>query len=640
MTVRKPTPVRTCGTRADEGWILLHDHGSSYADGAEAALFEMLVAAPDVSLAADSLIADARTWPERYHLDPARANVLRGLTIPADARILEIGAGCGAVTRYLGEMGAMVDALEPVPARARVARERCRDLPNVEVFVGELGDVPAKAAYDIVVVVGVLEYVGHGSSDLDVYRTFLREIGIRLAPSGSLILAIENKLGVKYLVGSPEDHTDRVFDSIESYPTRGPARTFSRRELEGLFTSVGLTPRTLGAFPDYKMTRAVVAPEAFPEKHTQLLHCIPDFPSPDWSAPRPRLADERLVWKSLVDAGMAVDTPNSFVVLGGKDHPSGLWPTGLAAAYFSTRRRAAWSSATRVWTSGGSLRFERDRLYPEVSTGNLTMRTYVEPLMKGTDFVTFSQAATDEAIADALVRWSELLLVAVSSADPIPLDLVPHNTVIREDGSIHAFDQEWYVHRDSDYDADDILRRGILCFADRLAKTTPPGRWPTCRTVGDLAAYLGSMVSLPEDGGWIAMAIDKESWLQAQVQRKASGMTEAGWIDLQRLELERLVQSPLAGGPLGERDFETLVHLRAELDRLRADLDQLFPEIGAALQSGDGASLSALRGYYRLAHALTPPGSIRRRALVKIARGSVRLIRVFRSPLRRRRRGA
>ncbi len=625
MIVETPTPVRTCGTRTEEGWVLLRDHESYYADGSEAALFEILSAAPDVSLAADDLVTGAHTWPERYHLDPARANVLRGLTISPGARILEIGAGCGAVTRYLGETGALVDALEPVPSRARVACARCRDLPNVEVFVGELADVPNKVAYDIIVVVGVLEYVGSGSSDLNVYRTFLKDIHDRLVSTGSLVLAIENKLGVKYLVGAPEDHTDRVFDSIESYPTRGPARTFSRRELEGLFTSVGLTPRTLGAFPDYKMTRAVIAPEAFSAEHSRLLCGIPHFPSPDWRTPRPRLADERLVWKSLVDAGMASDTPNSFVVLAGKGRPSTLWPKNLAAAYFSTGRRAIWSTSTRVLRSGGSLRFERERLSTDPPTDNLTLHTAaVEPVAKGADFVSFfSQEATDEALAEALVRWSTLLRETATSSDLIPLDLLPQNTVVREDGSLLPFGQEWYAQRKAGYDVEDVLHRGVLGLASQLAFTTPPGRWPTCQTVGDLAAHLGSMVSLPATATWITKTTIKESWLQSRVLRKTHGATEEEWVDTQRRRLNELIATPLATGPLGERDFESLVRLRGELDRW-------FPEIGSALQANDGTSLSTLRVHYRIGTALSPPGSLRGRALASVARSSMRLARAVR----------
>ena len=54
----------------------------------------------------------------------SRANAVRALTLPTQSRVLEIGAGCGAITRYLGETFEQVDALEPMLARARVARSQ------------------------------------------------------------------------------------------------------------------------------------------------------------------------------------------------------------------------------------------------------------------------------------------------------------------------------------------------------------------------------------------------------------------------------------------------------------------------------------------------------------------------------------
>ena len=98
------TPVRSTGTRTPEGWILLRDVASSYRDGAEQALFYQMAGAADLRADSDELISQAQGWAERYHVDPARANIVRGLTIPPEARVLEIGAGCGAVTRYLGKV--------------------------------------------------------------------------------------------------------------------------------------------------------------------------------------------------------------------------------------------------------------------------------------------------------------------------------------------------------------------------------------------------------------------------------------------------------------------------------------------------------------------------------------------------------
>ncbi len=177
------------------------------------------------------------------------------LRAPADSNVLEVGAGCGPITRYLGETGAQIDALEPVLPRARVARERTRDLGNVEVFCGNFEDVPPDPVYDLVIVVGVLEYVGGGEAEPEPYLGFLRECRTRLRPGGCLVLAIENKLGVKYLTGTGEDHSGRIFHSVEDYPRLGPARTFSSTALLDMMTACDFSPRLFGVFPDYKTGR-------------------------------------------------------------------------------------------------------------------------------------------------------------------------------------------------------------------------------------------------------------------------------------------------------------------------------------------------------------------------------------------------
>ena len=48
--------------------------------------------------------------------------------------VLEIGAGCGAITRYLGECGGNILALEGTPRRAAIASARTRGLDNVTVL--------------------------------------------------------------------------------------------------------------------------------------------------------------------------------------------------------------------------------------------------------------------------------------------------------------------------------------------------------------------------------------------------------------------------------------------------------------------------------------------------------------------------
>lgn len=511
-TVHVSTPLRASGSRTDEGWVLLSDVGSSYRDGGEERVLEILRDSADVSSTSDEIFAKAENWAEHYHLSPTRSHLLRPLRLPADAAVLEVGAGCGAVTRYLGETCATVDALEPVPARARAARERTRDLPNVEIFVGEISDIPDKPAYDMIVVVGVLEYVGAGSADLAPYREFLDNLASRLKPTGALVLAIENKLGVKYFSGAAEDHTDRYFDGVEGYPEGGSARTFSRRELVDLLADSGLTAETVLAFPDYKMPRALFNPEKLTGPAESLLYRVPNFPSPDWVVPRAPVADEELVWRSLVQGGLAADTGNSFVALAGKGRLTDLWDPTVGGVFYSRDRRAAYAVQTRIVTGDGDIRLDRTRLSEVPWPSDLSVSTASAPFVPGTDLLDLFLDTDDAWSAQALATW-RTLVVNADTTGGIPLDLLPHNLIVRPDGSLEPIDDEW---RNGAGDIDDVLRRGALTLALRIATgDRNRGDWAGCQTYRDVAIKIGTAIGITEPD-WLERALNAEAEFQAE----------------------------------------------------------------------------------------------------------------------------
>ncbi len=125
-----------------------------------------------------------------------------------------------------GENCTAVDTLEADPAQAAVARARTRDLTGVEIFVGSLEHVPPTPR---------LRRRRRGRRARDRRRG---DGGPRalpgvppplpavLRPGGTLVLAIGNPLGVKYLSGAADDHTGRPFDSLEGYLLEYPSRTF------------------------------------------------------------------------------------------------------------------------------------------------------------------------------------------------------------------------------------------------------------------------------------------------------------------------------------------------------------------------------------------------------------------------------
>jgi len=522
MDGTESTPLRRLTSPGEHGLHLLSDAGIHYLDGSETKLLKVLQHTDDLSSTSDELAGKASSWPERYHLSSDRANLLRPLDLRPSDTVLEIGAGCGAITRYLGERCGTVDALEPVAARARVARERTRDLPGVEVLVGEVTDVPDGRVYDLVVVVGVLEYAAAGSAERAPYLRFLRRAASLLAEDGTLVVAIENRVGVKYLAGAPEDHSNRPFDSLEGYPRGTPARTFSRTELTSLLDEAGLDAKVLGAFPDYKMTRLLLADELL-EAAPSLAHRIPTFPSPDWSGGPPRVADEAAVWRTMVEAGLGHETPNSFVVLAGRGDPGRRWPSHLLGAYYAVGRKSAYSSETRMLEDGAGVVFERRPVgEPDAPSGPVgspppdgavALESRHSRFVEGEDLLSRLARCDDEEFADWIHRWRELVVDVVDGRRPAPVDLLPHNLIVTEDDQLLQIDSkfvQWGIG------PVEVLARGALITGQRLSLITLPDRWAAF-TVEGLVRHIGALAGLPGDGSWLPGAVAREAEFQATV---------------------------------------------------------------------------------------------------------------------------
>ena len=144
----------------DGVWHPLVEDSIPYSDGDEPERYlkQTFENAADLSSDSEELALAVKDWPSQYHLSSLRSNLLRSLDIRKTARVLELGCGCGALTRYLGETAGRVVAVEGSPVRARLARLRCRDLDNVDIVAGNFDDMALEGPFDIVTLIGVIEY--------------------------------------------------------------------------------------------------------------------------------------------------------------------------------------------------------------------------------------------------------------------------------------------------------------------------------------------------------------------------------------------------------------------------------------------------------------------------------------------------
>lgn len=261
----------------------------------------------------NEILTNNPSWPLRYHLSPIRENILNWYDFNSQDTILEIGAGCGAITGVLCNKLKKVVANELSELRAKIIAERFKNNKNLTVIAGNLSDIELKEKFNYVSLIGVLEYAGKYTHTKDPFINFLLQAKSYLKKDGTLIIAIENKFGLKYWAGCKEDHTGIYFDSVENYPNYSGIRTFGKHELTMLLNKVGFKKLNFYyPLPDYKLPTEIFSDQYLPTLEHNIKPGI--LPYTDYSQSREHLFDEKIVMDNIIDNKQFSFFSNSFLI--------------------------------------------------------------------------------------------------------------------------------------------------------------------------------------------------------------------------------------------------------------------------------------------------------------------------------------
>ena len=136
-------------------------------------------------------------WPILYHLSPVRQNILEWYPFKKDANILEVGSGCGAITGVLCRKAKTVTCNDLSKRRSLINANRNKEFDNLEIMVGNFNDIVFEQKFDYITLIGVLEYANYYTEGENPFEVFLQKIKKLLNPGGKILIAIENKFGLK-----------------------------------------------------------------------------------------------------------------------------------------------------------------------------------------------------------------------------------------------------------------------------------------------------------------------------------------------------------------------------------------------------------------------------------------------------------
>jgi len=433
----------------------------AYSDGDEVEryLLNALQKCRDLSSTSEELRQYIIDWPSEYHFSPQRQALLRPFSISPGDRVLELGCGCGAITRYLGETGATVVAVEGSRVRAQIAAERCRDLPNVEVYCDNLVNAASSESFDLVTLIGVLEYAPSYVDHHDPLAECLRRAADHLNAKGQLLIAIENQLGLKYFAGCTEDHIGKAFLGIEDLYAGRQAVTLGRQALSNVIARAGLHGvRWYYPFPDYKLPRMIISEAGINAADIDLATLLVRSSSRDYGDHPWRCFDEILARRSVWENGLLAELANSFLLTVKQGEFAEPRCAEFLAKGFNLSRRSSLCTETD-FTRGkqGDITVTRRPLLsvspPDRTPQRFQHQLNTERYVHGRLLVEhLHQLARSDWSIESLVAWAtpwvaELQRHVYATHPPqLPpnfLDFTPFNAVQTSSGAIAYIDAEW-----------------------------------------------------------------------------------------------------------------------------------------------------------------------------------------------------
>lgn len=420
----------------------------------------------------EQILSIDNRWPVMYHLSPIRQNIIRWYPFKPGASVLEVGAGMGALTGVLCDSCSSVTAVELSKRRCEAIALRHGHRDNLEVYVGNLSDIHFDRKFDYITLIGVLEYAGSFTDGNEPYISFLKTVKELLKPDGHLLIAIENRFGMKYWCGALEDHIGKPFVGINGYSDVSNVKTFSKTALTRMLTTVGF--QNIDYYypaPDYKFPSCIVADGNFKMyKKIWKQRSIYDKGSIF-------TVDESKVAQFLLENQLTDIFANSFFIDCSNDANNS---TQVEYASFTNERKQEYRHyvtidsqgvvTKRTWSDKGNKHLKKIHDNNTVLK-NLGLKTIDEKILGNSIYSEYCnyelfdeylfklvEKRDIEGIKDALITYRNVL--EKMPKDNVLIDLIPTNCFYHN-GEIIIFDQEWNLQN---VGVDFVIYRAVNYF--------------------------------------------------------------------------------------------------------------------------------------------------------------------------------
>ena len=296
--------------------VTILNYDMAYNDSLQASNVEKAIKVNDQG-SYDAIIKNQNNWEVTNALSEIRSNCIEWLPFKKTDRVLEIGCGYGAVSEMLSRKVGRLHCIEKHAKMCSIAAERTELNNNTSVYLGTIEDLleheQQELKYDYIIMLGsfsgIYEYLRNGEESDNAQIEALNLLKTVLDEDGTIVIAEDNKLGLKFWNGAKIDPGDGYFALLEGQ-SESRRKLFTRSEYDAICKEAGFSEiQYFYPYPDYKYPLSIYSDEYLP-KENELYNDIYN-----WEESFLNLFCESKVYNSIIKENMFPYFSNSFILL-------------------------------------------------------------------------------------------------------------------------------------------------------------------------------------------------------------------------------------------------------------------------------------------------------------------------------------
>ena len=242
----------------------------------------------------------------RYHyfLSPLRHELFQWYPFKKEGSLLEIGAGYGQLTSLFTQKVSRVVAVEESETKCNIISKRAKD---ASIMFSNFYEMEFDEKFDYIILCNIFEYAKSFVESENPYVDYLNYLKKFLKDDGVILLALSNRLGLKYFAGSKEEHTNQFFYCLNGFEDSDTVQTFSKTELSDIINAAGFSDyKFFYPYPNHEIPQVI--------NTDQLVNKIPFMGAIEFSDDKIKVFNEAIMNQTLSKEGLSQYFANSFLV--------------------------------------------------------------------------------------------------------------------------------------------------------------------------------------------------------------------------------------------------------------------------------------------------------------------------------------